>query len=72
MILLSEMKIVKKSTKRQCTIPKGKRGKSIKEEGDDIKWFGLLSESAFDFWNDPADDVYNKFYSEKNRIKLQQ
>lgn len=35
------------------------------EPEDDLKDFGLLSESAFDFWNDPADDVYNKFYSEK-------
>lgn len=66
------MKIVKKSTKGQFTIPKGKRGKSIKEEGDDTKGFGLLSKSAFDFWNNPADDVYNKFYSKKKRTKLQQ
>lgn len=64
------MKIVKKSTKGQFTIPKDKRGKSIEEDRDDTKGFGLLSESAFDFWNDPADDVYNKFYSEKNRTSM--
>ena len=35
------------------------------EPEDDTIGFGLLSEKAFaEIWNNPEDDIYNKFYME--------
>lgn len=36
-----------------------------KSKKDGEKDFGKISEKAFEFWNNPADDVYEKFYKEK-------
>ena len=35
--------------------------KVIEESVND---FGNLSEKAFEFWNDPKDDIYEKFYKD--------
>ncbi len=36
-------------------------GKDVDE--DELNDFSKLAESSFDFWNDPSDDIYEKFYS---------
>lgn len=37
----------------------------IEIEKDDVKDFSTLSEKAFSFWDNPEDDVYQKFYEKK-------
>lgn len=37
---------------------------------DDTAHFGLLSESSFaDVWDNPEDDIYQEFYSDKKKKK---
>ena len=36
------------------------------EHLDDLEWLSL-AESAFDFWNDPAEDIYNDLVPEAGR-----
>lgn len=39
-----------------------KVGSKRKVKKNELAKFGYLSEKSFDFWNDPADDVYQNFY----------
>lgn len=32
-------------------------------EADDMQDFSALAELSFDFWNNPQDDIYQKFYA---------
>lgn len=38
-----------------------------KGENDDEEDFGKISEKAFEFWNNPADDVYEEFYKKREK-----
>lgn len=39
--------------------------KILKEKDDEVEDFAALAESSFSFWNDEADDIYQKFYDKK-------
>lgn len=37
--------------------------RSVRDKNvDELKNFGALAESSFDFWSDSADDIYQDFY----------
>ena len=38
----------------------------IRPIDDDTENFVALGLSSFDFWNDPADDIYEEFYKNKS------
>ena len=38
-----------------------------KNEKDEEEDFGKISEKAFEFWNDPADDIYEEFYKKRKK-----
>ncbi|MFA5829867.1 MAG: hypothetical protein WC843_05255 [Candidatus Gracilibacteria bacterium] len=39
--------------------------KILKDSEDDLKDFAALGKSAFDFWDNPEDDIYDEYYKSR-------
>lgn len=39
-----------------------------KETYNELADFGTLAEKSFDFWDNPEDDIYDRFYNKNNNI----
>lgn len=40
---------------------------SLEKEEDEDRDFGKISGKSFEFWEDSADDIYQKFYSQSSK-----
>ena len=37
----------------------------LNENDSELNDFGMVSKKSFDFWDNPEDDIYDKFYNNK-------
>lgn len=37
-------------------------------KSDDLEGFSALANKSFEFWNDPSEDIYQEFYTQKGLL----